>query len=190
MNLGQGGSSTVQKTVTRGVRSAKCLILNDDALILGLLLGLEAVGSNLLVVLLEGSQVLTSLSELTLLHTLTNVPMHEGTLAVHEVELVVKSRPGLSNGGGVGKHGNGSLDVSEATILRSGRDSHGLLVVDAELETSRAPLDQVEGGLGLESSGSNVAVAGNNVTTVQQSNSHVLAIAGVADNHLIVGLEA
>jgi len=116
--------------------------------------------------------------------------MHEGTLAVHEVELVVKSRPGLSNGGGVGKHGNGSLDVSEATILRSGRDSHGLLVVDAELETSRAPLDQVEGGLGLESSGSNVAVAGNNVTTVQQSNSHVLAIAGVADNHLIVGLEA
>lgn len=63
-------------------------------------------------------------------------------------------------------------------------------VVDSELETSGAPLNQVEGGLGLEGTGGGRAVAGNNVSTVQKCDSHVLSIARVADNHLVVGLEA
>jgi len=160
------------------------------SLVLGLLLRLEAVGSDLLVILLESSQVLAGLGEFTLFHTLTNVPVNEGALAVHEIELVVKSRPGLGDGSGVGQHGDGALDRRETTVLGRGRNGHGLLVVDAELETGRAPLDEVEGGLGLESSNSSAAVAGNNVTAVEQSNSHVLAVAGVANDHLVVGLKA
>ena len=73
-----------------------------------LLLTIPRVGANLLVVALEGREVLTGLGELTLdesaskykswakgdsvtylLHTLTDVPVNEGTLGVEQVELVV-----------------------------------------------------------------------------------------------------
>lgn len=68
--------------------------------------------------------------------------------------------------------------------------AYALGVVDTELETSGAPLDQVEGRLGLELTSCSRAVTGNNVTTVEESDSHVLSVARVADNHLVVGLKA
>jgi len=71
-----------------------------------------------------------------------------------------------------------------------GWDRHGLLVVDAELETSRAPFDEVERLLCLQGGDSCVAVAGNDVTTIKESDGHVFSVAGVADYHLVVGLEA
>jgi hypothetical protein len=67
---------------------------------------------------------------------------------------------------------------------------YSLGVVDTELETSGAPLDQVERRLGLELTGSSTAVAGDDITTVEKGNSHVLSVARVAHNHLVVGLEA
>merc|ERR1712139_758390 len=63
------------------------LVLLTEVLLLALALG--GLGGYLLVVLLESSEVLTGFGELTLLHTLTDVPVDEGTLGVHEVELVV-----------------------------------------------------------------------------------------------------
>lgn len=117
--------------------------------------------------------------------------MHESALAVHKIELVVESGPSLGDGGGVAQHGDGSVNGGEGAVIGACRgDGHGLLVVDAELEASGAPLDQVEGGLGLEGGDSGVAVAGNDITTVQESDGHVLSVAGVADNHLVVGLKA
>jgi hypothetical protein len=65
-----------------------------------------------------------------------------------------------------------------------------MILLDAELEASWAPLDKVERGLCLQRSNSSCAVAGNDVATVQQCDSHVLAIAWVADHHLVVRLEA
>lgn len=64
------------------------------------------------------------------------------------------------------------------------------LVVDAELESCRAPLNEVEGCLGLESSHGGRAVARNDVSTVEKGDSHVLAVARIANNHLVVRLEA
>ena len=58
-------------------------------LVLPSLLSLSRVNANLLVVLLKGGEILAGLRELTLLHTLTNVPVNEGTLGVQKVELVV-----------------------------------------------------------------------------------------------------
>ena len=55
------------------------------------LVALSRVNTDLLVVLLKGRKILTSLGKLTLLHTLTDVPVNKGTLGVHEVELVVWS---------------------------------------------------------------------------------------------------
>ena len=64
------------------------------------------------------------------------------------------------------------------------------LVADTKLETSRAPVDELNGALGLEGSDGSVGVVGNNVTAVEQAGGHVLAVAGVALDHLVVGLEA
>jgi len=64
------------------------------------------------------------------------------------------------------------------------------LVVDAELETRRAPFDEVERGFGFQGGDGCVAVAGDDVAAVEERDGHVLAVAWVADYHLVVGLEA
>ena len=104
---------------------------------------------------------------------------------------MVETVPGLGDGGGVAEHGHGAVDGGEGAVVGAGRwHGHGLLVVDAELEAGRAPLDQVEGRLGLEGGDGGVAVTGDDITTVQEGHGHVLSVAGVADNHLVVRLEA
>ena len=144
------------------------------------------VGTNLLVVLLESSQVLAGLGELTLLHTLTDIPVDEGTLGVHEVELVVKTSPGLSDGSGVAQHADSALDLGQITTWNDG----GWLVVDTDLETSWAPVDELDGALGLDGGNGSVDVLGDDVTAVQHAAGHVLAVAGVALDHLVGWLEA
>ena len=71
--------------------------------------------TDLLVILLEGGEILTGLGELSLYHTLSDVPMDEGTLGVHEIELVVNSGEDLSDGSGVGDHADGAHDLGEVT---------------------------------------------------------------------------
>jgi hypothetical protein len=51
---------------------------------------LSGLNTDLLVVLLEGSKILSGFGELTLLHILSNVPVDKGLLGVHQVELVIK----------------------------------------------------------------------------------------------------
>ena len=65
--------------------------------------------------------------------------MDEGTLGVHEIELVVETGPGLSNGGGVAQHAHGSLHLGEITTGDNGRG----LVVDADLEAGWTPVDKL-----------------------------------------------
>merc|ERR1712078_57488 len=77
------GSSRHHLAPTASRRGARLVLL---ALALGRL------GADLLVVLLEGGQVLAGLGELALLHALADVLVDEGTLGVHEVELVVNAR--------------------------------------------------------------------------------------------------
>ncbi len=64
------------------------------------------------------------------------------------------------------------------------------LVANTELEAGRAPVDELDSPLGLEGGNGSVSVIGNDVTAVQQAGGHVLAVAGVALDHLVVGLEA
>lgn len=64
------------------------------------------------------------------------------------------------------------------------------LVADTDLETSRAPVNELNGSLGLKGSNGTVDVLGDDITTVEQASSHVLAVTGVALHHLVVGLEA
>lgn len=94
--------------------------------------------------------------------------------------------PGLGNGGGVGKHADGAVDLGEVSVW----NHLWWLVADTDLETSWAPVDELDGALGLEGSNSSVSILWNDITTVQQAGGHVLSVAWVALNHLVVWLEA
>merc|ERR1719218_141469 len=71
---------------------AKINFLELVAVALLLALALGGLDTNFLVVLLKGCEIFTSLAEFTFLHTFPDVVMHEGTLGVHQIELVVNAR--------------------------------------------------------------------------------------------------
>ena len=60
----------------------------------------------------------------------TDLPVNEGTLGVHEVELVIESSKGFGDSGRVVQHANGALDLGQVTA----RHHRRRLVVDADLE--------------------------------------------------------
>merc|ERR1712188_41419 len=78
-------------------------------------LAFHGLGTNLLVVFFKGSKILTTLRELSLLHPLSDIPVNEGTLGVHEIELVVHAGKHLSNCGGVGDHAASTLHLGQVT---------------------------------------------------------------------------
>ena len=146
---------------------------------------LSGLSTHLLVVLLQGSKILSCLGELTLLHALSDVPVDEGTLGVHEIELVVNAGQSLGDGSGVGHHAHSALHTGQVT---SGHDSWGL-VVDAALEAGGAPVDELHSALGLDGGDSGVHILGHHITSVHHAAGHVLAVAGVALGQHVGGLE-
>merc|ERR1711899_574502 len=149
-------------------------------------LGLKAVHADLLVVLLKSSHVLPGLGELSLLHAFSDVPVDEGTLGVHQVELVVKPGPRLRDGGRVGEHTDGPLYLGEVASRHHG----GRLVVDTHLEACGTPVDELDGPLGLDRGNGRVDILGDHVAPVEHAAGHVLAVPGVALHHLVGWLEA
>ena len=155
----------------------KHLVLLPVVLLLALALG--GLGADLLVVLLEGREILARLGELALLHALADVPVDEGALGVHEVELVVDARERLGNRRGVGDHADRAHDAREVAAGHDGRR----LVVDAALEAGRAPVDELDRALGLDGRDRGVDVLRHDVATVHEAARHVLAVARVALGH-------
>merc|ERR1719285_655557 len=152
---------------------------------LAVISSLSGVKANLLVILLKGGKILPGLGELTLLHTLTNVPVNKSPLGVHQVKLMVKPGPGLSDGGGVREHANSPADLSK---ISSGNDGWGL-VVDTDLESGGTPVDKLDAPLGLDGGNGSVHVLGHHVSSVEEATGHVLAVTGVALDHLVSRLE-
>jgi len=111
--------------------------------------------------------------------------MDEGTLGVHEIELVIDSGEDLSDGSGVGDHADGAHDLGEITTW----DDGGWLVVDTALETGWAPVDELDGSLGLDGGDSGVDILGDDITSVHEAASHVLSVARIALGHHRGGLE-
>ncbi|DAZ99380.1 TPA: LOW QUALITY PROTEIN: hypothetical protein N0F65_005282 [Lagenidium giganteum] len=139
----------------------------------------SGLGANLFVVLLEGSQVLTGFRELAFFHALTDIPVHEGTLGVHQIELVVNAREHFGDGAGVRDHAHGTLDTGEVAAWHDG----WWLVIDTALEARWAPVDELDGALGLDGGDSGVDILWHNITAVHQASGHVLAVAWVALGH-------
>jgi len=111
--------------------------------------------------------------------------MDEGSLGVHKIELMVNSGEDLSDGSGVGDHADSAHDLGEITTWHDGRG----LVVDSALETSRAPVDKLDGSLGLDGGDSGVDILGDDITSVHEAAGHVLSVSGVTLGHHGGGLE-
>merc|ERR1712151_1136746 len=144
-----------------------------------LTLTLGGLDSDFFVVLLESGENLTGLGEFSLFHTLTDVPVDEGSLGVHEIELVVNSGEDLSDGGRVGDHADGSHDLGEVTTW----DDSWWLVVDSALETGWAPVDELDGSLGLDGGDGGVDILGDDITSVHEAAGHVLSVSWVTLGH-------
>merc|ERR1719431_1367878 len=149
------------------------------------LFDIVAVHSNLLIILLKSSHILSSLGKLSLLHSLPNIPMDEGSLGVHQVKLMVQSSPGLRDGGSVGEHTYSPLHLCKI----SARDDGGGLIVDPNLEPSGTPVNELDTTLGLDRSNGGVDVLGNHISPVEHAAGHVLAVPRVALDHGVGRLE-
>merc|ERR1711933_429202 len=158
-----------------------CGLMRLELITVSFLLTLTIGGldSDLLVILLEGGKILTSLGELTFFHTLTDVPVDEGTLGVHEIEIVVDTREDLCDSGRVGDHAASTHDLGQITT----RNDRRRLVVDTALESRRRPVDELDGTLGLDGSDGRVDILRHNITTVHQAARHVLSVTRITLDH-------
>jgi len=104
------------------------------------------VQTDILEVPLQDGDVLTRLRELALLHALTHIPMDEGPLLEHQIELVGQIREGHRNGGGIGQHAAGPRGLGQIPIRHKG----GPLIVDANLKASGTPVHELDVPLGLD----------------------------------------
>ena len=160
----------------------KSLVLVSFSLIFTSLSGID---SDFFIVLLESCQVFTGLGEFTFFHALSDIPVHKGTLGVHEIKLVVQTSPSFSNGSGVGQHAHSSLHLGQISTWDRSRG----LVVDANLEASGTPVHKLDGALGLDGSNGSIDVLGHDISTIQHAAGHVLAVARVTLHHLVGRLE-
>jgi len=146
---------------------------------------INTVLTDFLVVLFKGSEIFASLAELTLLHTFADIPVDEGPLGIHEVELVINAGEDFSDSGGVRQHAAGTLDLGK---IASGNSS-GRLVVNSALEASGAPVNELNAAVGLDFSDGGADVLGDNISAVHHANCHVLSVTGIALGHHSIGLE-
>ena len=159
------------------------LLLFADLVLISVVLGffLHRVESNLLVIFLQGSQILASLGELSFLHTLADVPVDEGALGVHQVKLVVETRPRLGYCCRVAKHRNCAHHFCQVTP----RNHCWRLIVDAHLEPCWTPVDELDGPLGLDGGDGSVDIFWYDVAAVQQAAGHIFAVTRIAFDHLV-----
>merc|ERR1719499_1093474 len=147
---------------------------------------ISRVETNLLIIFLKSSKIFSSLRELSLLHTLSNIPVNKGSLGVHQIKLVVKSGPGLSNGSGVGQHANCPWNLGKVST----RNHSWWLVVDTNLETSWTPVNKLDGSLGLDGGNGSIDILGDHISSVEHAAGHILAMSWVTLDHLVSWLKA
>ena len=167
----------------------------------GVLFTVGGVGGNFFVISFQRSKILASLGKFAFLHALADVPVHESSLGVHEVELVGQRGPCLRYCGGVGQDAAGevsfgqrlmndylhsTVDLCEVTIWHHLRR----LEADANLESGWAPVDKLDGLLGLEAGYGTMCLLGHNISAVEQACCHIFSIAWVTLDHLVARLKA
>merc|ERR1712070_1170675 len=104
-------------------------------------LALGCLDADLLIVLLQSGEILTSFRELTFFHSFSDIPVDKRTLGIHQVEFVVDAGEHLSNSCGVTDHAHCSHDFGEIATWHNSR----WLVVDTTLEASWRPIYKLNG---------------------------------------------
>lgn len=125
--------------------------------------------------------------------------MDESPLRIHEIKLVIQTGPSLLDGRGVAEHTDSPLQLGQISIGHDG----WRLIIDADLESSWAPINELDSSLRLDERDGRVDVLnttgdqlstrvylGNDVTTIEEAAGHVLAITRIAFDHLTSRLEA
>jgi len=57
------------------------------------------------------------------------------------------------------------------------------LIVNTDLESGGAPIDELDGSLGLDGGNRSVDILGDDVTSVKHRASHIFTVSGVAFGH-------
>jgi len=105
--------------------------------------------------------------------------MDESSLGIHEIEFVIDSGENFSDGSGVGDHADGSHDFSEITTW----DNCWWLIVDSALETGWAPVNELNGSLGLDGGDGGVDILWDDISSVHEAASHVFSVSWIALGH-------
>ena len=119
-------------------------------------------------------------------NTKTNLPVNECALRIHEIEFVIQSGPGFGDGSGVREKAHRTLHFGEIAAWNHSWRA----IVDADLEACRAPVNELNRSLRLDTRNGSVHVLGHDIASVQQTTGHVLAIASVTFHHLVWWLKA
>ena len=64
------------------------------------------------------------------------------------------------------------------------------MIVDTALESSWAPVDELDGSLGLDGGNSGVDILGDDITSVHEAASHVLSVSWITLSHHGCGFES
>jgi hypothetical protein len=99
---------------------------------------------------------------------------------------MIKSGEDFSNGGRVRDHTDGSHDLSKITTWNDG----GWLIVNTNLETSWAPINELDGSLGLDGGNSGIDVLWYDITSIHHRASHVFTMSWVTLGHHIGWFES
>ena len=111
--------------------------------------------------------------------------MDEGSLGVHELELVVQLGEHLSDGGKVGDHADGSHALNEITLGHNNER----LVVHTDLEANGAPVKELDSSFGLDGGNGSVHILGEEVNSVKYGTCHEFTVARVELDHHGGGFE-
>ena len=105
--------------------------------------------------------------------------MNERTLGIHQIELVVNAGHHLRDRRAVRDHAARAHDLRQVST----RDDRRRLVVDAALETGRAPVDELDRALRLDRRNGSVHVLRHDITAVHHAACHVLSMARITLHH-------
>mmetsp|Transcript_10551 Transcript_10551/g.19690 ORF Transcript_10551/g.19690 Transcript_10551/m.19690 type:complete len:224 (-) Transcript_10551:795-1466(-) len=126
------------------------------------------VHGNLLIILLKSCKILTSLGELSLFHTFSNIPVDKGTLGIHEIKLVINTTKSLCNCRVVGNHAACTFSLGNISI----GDLAGRLGVDSSLESSWTPVHELNSALIFYGGHGHLDIRGSDISTVHEAARH------------------
>merc|ERR1719187_2300093 len=112
--------------------------------------------------------------------------MNKGTLGIHEIKLVVQTSPSFNDSSGVRQHADCTRNLGQVTIWYNS----WWLVIDTNLEASGTPVNKLDRALGLDGGNGSVDVFRNNISTVQETASHVFTMTRITFYHLVSRFEA